>query len=66
MLGEQVDSAVGQGIALGAPAVPTDIGGNVVSVEAYGFQDAKRFGEDLVTDAVAGHSHYSVFGHSSS
>jgi len=44
VLGEQVDGAVGKGIALSAPAVPTDVGVDVVGVEADGFEDAERFG----------------------
>jgi len=39
VLGEEFDGAIRQGIALRAPAVPSDIGMDVVGVKADGFEN---------------------------
>jgi hypothetical protein len=63
MLGQQLDGALGQRVALFAPQLPADIGVHVLGVEADGVQHTDRLGENGLTDAVARHAHYGVLGH---
>jgi hypothetical protein len=65
VLGEEVEGAVGKGVAFVRPAIPANVGMDVVSVEADSSEDAQAFREDLVTDAVAGHGDYRVLRHES-
>jgi hypothetical protein len=41
MLGQQFDRAVGQRVAIVAPAVPADVGMNVLGVKTDSFQNAQ-------------------------
>src|SRR5262249_14972454 len=66
VLGQQVDSAVGQSVAFVAPALPADVGVDIVGVEADGFEDAQSLGKNLIADAVSRHGDYGVLGHMSS
>src|SRR5208282_3589811 len=43
VLSQQINGAVGQRVALVAPALPADVGVNVVGVESDSFQHADRF-----------------------
>jgi len=66
VLGQQINRAIGEGVALVAPAVPADIGVDVLGVEADFFKDADCLGQNLIADAVTRHAYDCVFGHISS
>src|ERR1019366_613434 len=63
MLSEELDRTVGQRITLRAPAVPTDVGMNVLSVKADCFQNSQRLRQYLVSDAVSRHGNNCVVPH---
>ena len=63
VLGQQIDGALRQGIALSAPAFPADVGMDVFGVEADSFQNPQGLGQNLVADSISGHSDYGMFCH---
>ncbi len=65
VFGKQLNCPVGQGVALGAPAIPADVGMNVLGIKADSLQDTHRLGKNLVADAVARHRDHRVFSHES-
>ena len=66
VLGEQVDGALGQRVALVAPVVPADVRVHVLGVESDRVEDPDGFRKDRLAHAVAGHADHCVAGHVSS
>ena len=60
---EQVYGALRQGIALVHPALPADIGMDVLGIESNRIQHAQCLGQNLVPDPIAGHADHRVFRH---
>src|SRR5262249_2770023 len=60
---QQFDRAIGKCIALVTPAIPSDIGRDVLGVEADSFENTDGFRENLVADAIARHADYGMFHH---
>jgi hypothetical protein len=63
VLREELDGLGGQGVALVDPEVPTDVGVDVVGVEADRFQYADCLGEYGLSDPVPWHRDDGVLGH---
>ena len=63
VLAQQIDGALGQGIAFLDPALPADVGMHVFGFKADCIEHANRLGQDLIADAVSRHGYNSVFCH---
>ena len=63
---QQIDGALGKGIAFLDPALPPDVGVYVLGFEADGVEHADRLGQHLIADPISGHGYDGMFCHESS
>ena len=63
VLPQQLDGALGKGIAFLDPALPADVGVDVFGLEADGVEHPNRLGQDLIANAVSGHGYDGMFCH---
>ncbi len=63
VLAQQLDGALGQRIAFLDPALPADVGVNVLGLEADRVEHANCLGQDLVANAISRHGYDCMFCH---
>ena len=66
MLPQQLDRALGQGIAFFDPALPSDVGVDVLRLKADGIEHPNRLAQDVIANAISGHGYDGMFAHKSS
>src|SRR5581483_12342918 len=66
VFGQQVERAVGERVAFAPPEFPTDVSMDVVGFEPDSLEDAQRFGQHLVSNAVTRHGYNRRTRHKSS
>src|SRR5208283_4617972 len=61
VLGQQINGALWQGVALFAPALPADVGVNVLGIKPDSLKNPQSFGENLIPDSISRHGDDCVF-----